>query len=156
MEQVLVEANNMTGPRARSSDSQYPGGHLKGKVALIVTDTLKVIHTLAVGLAERGAEITVVGPSREWGYAAGIQDGVEDLGRRFLFIPQQNSSLNAERIVRQVLAVFGQLDIFIDFSRSPAPIADWSTAREASEVVGEQIFSNPDLVTAAMRTIARK
>lgn len=156
VEQMFMEANIMIRPRSGHSDGQGQGGRLKGKVALIVADTLNSIHTLAVALAERGAEVTVVGPSEDRTAAAGIQEGVEDWGRRFLFIPEPVGALNPDRVVRQVLDVFGHLDIYIDFSRSATPIPGLASARDMSEIVGEQLFTNPDLVTAAMRTMARK
>jgi 2-deoxy-D-gluconate 3-dehydrogenase len=85
---------------------------LTGKVAIVTGCSTGLGEGMAIGLAEAGADIVGID------YMAGpynAQKSVEGLGRKFLEIPADLSSIKPiPAIVDQVVSVFGRIDILVN------------------------------------------
>ncbi|MDB6052905.1 MAG: short-chain dehydrogenase/reductase [Verrucomicrobiales bacterium] len=94
---------------------------LKNTVCLITGGTKGIGASTAVLLAERGADVAVVGRSQ--GVAsAEVQAKVERLGRKFLGIVADISKPEeARRSVRETIAHFGTIDVLVHSAGGPVP-----------------------------------
>lgn len=113
---------------------------LQGKVALIIGDDVEFARSLAIGLAEKGVDIVLVGPSES---VIPVKEGVEQFGRRLLWIPP-DKRLFAANIIQQIMETFGRLDIFVDYSTP--------TVKPKQEF----LFAHLPLVSAALHEITRR
>lgn len=96
---------------------------LKDKVALLFDGTNTGGRSLAVSLANYGADIAIVYPQAHIMEARMTKKLVEAEGRRCLVIPvradQANDETFSKEVVRQTINTLGRLDIFIDYSSLP-------------------------------------
>ncbi len=88
---------------------------LTGKVALLFAGVEDDGHSIAVSLAQQGADVALV--YRRVGRARETKELVEAEGRRCLIIPAQPSDKPfAREAIRRTARTLGQPDIFIDYS----------------------------------------
>lgn len=105
---------------------------LTGKVALVTGGSQGLGQTIAIALAEAGADIAVLDRTPD---CAETCAAVESLGRRFLTLTadlSQTSVAELNTLVEQVVAVLGRVDILVNnagiIRRAPAlefSEADW-------------------------------
>jgi NAD(P)-dependent dehydrogenase (short-subunit alcohol dehydrogenase family) len=100
---------------------------LTGKVAVIVGGSSGIGRTVALGLAEGGAD--VVSSARRMDLVNTLADEIEKLGRRSLRVTcdvADRSSL--EKLLQQCLAAFGKVDILVNAAgiTKRAPTLDYA------------------------------
>jgi NAD(P)-dependent dehydrogenase (short-subunit alcohol dehydrogenase family) len=100
---------------------------LTGKVAVIVGGSSGIGRTVALGLAEGGAD--VVSSARRMDLVNTLADEIEKLGRRSLRVTcdvADRSSL--EKLLQQCLATFGKVDILVNAAgiTKRAPTVDYA------------------------------
>jgi NAD(P)-dependent dehydrogenase (short-subunit alcohol dehydrogenase family) len=100
---------------------------LAGKVAVVVGGSSGIGRTVALGLAEGGAD--VVSSARRIDLVNALADEIEKLGRRSLRITcdvADRSSL--EKLLQECLAVFGKVDILVNAAgiTKRAPTVDYA------------------------------
>lgn len=100
---------------------------LAGKVAVVVGGSSGIGRTVALGLAEGGAD--VVSSARRMDLVNTLADEIEKLGRRSLRVPcdvADRSSL--EKLLQECLAVFGKVDILVNAAgiTKRAPTVDYA------------------------------
>ena len=100
---------------------------LAGKVAVVVGGSSGIGRTLALGLAEGGAD--VVSSARRMDLVNTLADEIEKLGRRSLRVTcdvAERSSL--EKLLQECLAAFGKVDILVNAAgiTKRAPTIDYA------------------------------
>lgn len=100
---------------------------LAGKVAVVVGGSSGIGRTVALGLAEGGAD--VVSSARRMDLVNTLADEIEKLGRRSLRVTcdvADRSSL--EKLLQQCLAAFGKVDILVNAAgiTKRAPTVDYA------------------------------
>ena len=85
----------------------YTGLSLEGKVALVTGSARGIGETLAVGLAQAGADVAISDLEERLSDAQGVQHNIEQLGR------QSNSYVlnvqDVSQIEESMLSLFGQI-----------------------------------------------
>jgi NAD(P)-dependent dehydrogenase (short-subunit alcohol dehydrogenase family) len=105
---------------------------LDGKVAVVVGGSSGIGRTLALGLAEAGAD--VVASARRIELVNTLADEIEGLGRKSLRVPCDVADRNSlEKLLQACVAAFGKVDILVNAAgitkRAPTldyPEADWN------------------------------
>jgi len=96
---------------------------LKGRVALVTGAGKRVGRAIALGLAERGAAIAIHYRSSQAEAEAGVARIAAHGGRAQAFAANLESVAEIERMVAQVLAAFGRIDVLVNsasvFYRKP-------------------------------------
>jgi NAD(P)-dependent dehydrogenase (short-subunit alcohol dehydrogenase family) len=100
---------------------------LAGKVAVVVGGSSGIGRTVALGLAEGGAD--VVSSARRMELVTTLADEIEKLGRRSLRVAcdvADRSSL--EKLLKECLAAFGKVDILVNAAgiTKRAPTVDYA------------------------------
>lgn len=100
---------------------------LAGKVAVVVGGSSGIGRTVALGLAEGGAD--VVSSARRMDLVNALADEIEKLGRRSLRVTcdvADRSSL--ERLLQECVAAFGKVDILVNAAgiTKRAPTVDYA------------------------------
>ncbi|MGA8151908.1 MAG: glucose 1-dehydrogenase [Terriglobales bacterium] len=110
----------------------YSRLELKGKVAVVIGGSSGIGHTLALGLAEAGAD--VVPSARRIELVKSAAAEIETLGRRSLPVASDVADRGSlEHLLEATLAAFGKVDILVNCAgfnqRQPTldlPEADWN------------------------------
>ena len=92
---------------------KFPTFDLTGQVALVTGATKNIGHALALGLANAGADIVVVG--RTVSECESTAEEIRAMGRRALAVPTDvtdQSAINA--MVDKAMAEFGRIDILMN------------------------------------------
>jgi len=86
---------------------------LSGKVAVVIGGTSGIGRTLALGLAQAGADVA---PSaRRADLVNAVADEIESLGRKSLRVPSDVSDRGSlEQLLRAALEKFGKVDILVN------------------------------------------
>jgi NAD(P)-dependent dehydrogenase (short-subunit alcohol dehydrogenase family) len=111
---------------------------LSGRVAVVVGGTSGIGRTLALGLAEAGADVVATG--RRHDLVASAADAIEAKGRRSLRVEcDVASTASLERVRDECLKVFGQIDVVIAAAGTTKRVAtlamsdaDWSAIIETN------------------------
>ena len=92
---------------------EFPTFDLKGKTALVTGATRSIGKALALGLANAGADVVVVGRTKD--ACANTAEEIRAMGRRALAVPADVTDQAAvEAMVEQAEAAFGRIDILIN------------------------------------------
>lgn len=98
---------------------------LKGKVAVVIGGTGELCGSIAEGFARAGATVAIVG--RDPKKAAARLDRIAKEGGKAEFFPSDTTSRPAlEKLLADVVAKFGQVDILVNGAgvNSPTPFLD--------------------------------
>lgn len=91
----------------------YSKLELNGKVAVVIGGTSGIGKTLALGLAQAGAD--VVPSARRTDLVNAVADEIESLGRKSLRVPSDVSDRSSlENLLAATLDKFGQVDILVN------------------------------------------
>lgn len=94
---------------------------LAGKVCLITGGTRGIGAASAIDLAQRGADVALVGRVLD-DEAESVRRSVEETGRRCLLVSGDMAKPeDAARCVEETVAAFGRLDVLIHSAGGPAP-----------------------------------
>jgi NAD(P)-dependent dehydrogenase (short-subunit alcohol dehydrogenase family) len=86
---------------------------LSGKVAVVVGGSSGIGRTLALGLAQAGAD--VVASARRMELVKTLADEIESLGRRSLHVTCDVADRNSlDKLLKSCLEAFGQVDIMVN------------------------------------------
>ncbi|MCI9577797.1 MAG: glucose 1-dehydrogenase [Oscillibacter sp.] len=92
---------------------EFPTFDLKGKTALVTGATRSIGKALALGLANAGADVVVVGRTKD--ACANTAEEIRAMGRRALAVPADVTDQAAvEAMVEQAEVAFGRIDILIN------------------------------------------
>jgi len=120
---------------------------LQGKVSLIVGGDSESGRSLVMALAEKGSNIVVVCLDGLQETTLRLKQQVEAINQHCLLITGDPTSRGfARRVMEQILATFGRLDVFIDYS----PQNNESTGKQSP------VFPNLAMMTAALGQMASK
>jgi len=130
-------------------------GPLQDNVVLLVGVSRTGSRSLAVSLAQRGADIAILHANDQRLQAAQIKRQIESHGQRCLAIPAKTDGQNSSRnVVGQIVETMGRLDIFIDYGAFSGDLHTGDGA-ELSEDKRDLDWANPfshfGLVAAAIR-----
>lgn len=111
---------------------------LDGKVAVVVGGSSGIGKTLALGLAQAGAD--VVASARRMELVTALADEIEALGRRSLRVTCDVADRESlEKLLQKCVAAFGKVDIMVSAAgitkRAPTldyPEADWNRIMETN------------------------
>jgi len=111
---------------------------LEGKVAVVVGGSSGIGKTIALGLAQGGAD--VVASARRMELVKPLADEIESLGRRSLRVTcDVDKRESLEKLLKDCVAVFGKVDILVNAAgitkRAPTldfPEADWNRILETN------------------------
>lgn len=120
----------MAGLNERGEDMVVNLFGLEGKVAAVTGATRGIGRSMAIALAEAGADIALLQRSVE---QVDVKYEIENLGRKCLIIPCDLEDLNqVKEAIPSVVAHFGKIDILVNNAgiqrRSPSvdfPESDW-------------------------------
>jgi NAD(P)-dependent dehydrogenase (short-subunit alcohol dehydrogenase family) len=142
----------MTEPLLSENGKAEP---LHDNVVLLVGVSRIGSRSLAVSLAERGADISFLHANDQYLQVAQIKRRVEEHGQRCLAIPARtDGQISSRNVVGQIVENLGRLDIFIDYGALSGDLhtgecaemrADRRNAGRANP------FSHFGLVAAAIR-----
>jgi NAD(P)-dependent dehydrogenase (short-subunit alcohol dehydrogenase family) len=91
----------------------YPGLDLTGKTAVVIGGSSGIGRTLALGLAQAGAD--VIPSARRAPKVASAASEIERLGRRSLAATcDVTSELSLQQLLQQALSAFGKVDILVN------------------------------------------
>ena len=94
---------------------------LKDKVILLYDGTIKGGQSLALSLAENGADVALVYRPAHHNRAEDIKHAVEAQGQRCLILPAQpQDDKSSEELIAKTVDELGRLDIYIDYSSGPS------------------------------------
>ena len=102
---------------------------LKDKVILLYDGTVKGGQSLALSLAERGADVALVYRPAHQNRAEDIKNAIEAQGQRCLImLAQPQGDKASQALIQKTVDELGRLDIYIDYSSGPSgqSIADQS------------------------------
>lgn len=110
----------------------YPKLDLAGKTAVVVGGSTGIGRTLALGLAQGGAD--VVSSARRIDFVNSLADEIEGLGRKTLRLPcDVGDRASLEKLLKECLSAFGKVDILVNAAgitkRAPTvdyPEEDWN------------------------------
>jgi hypothetical protein len=120
---------------------------LQDKVSLIVGGDSESGRSLVMALAKKGSHIVVVCLHDLRETTRQLQQQVEATNRHCLLITGDPTSRGfAQRAMKQILATFGRLDLFIDYS----PQSDDASHKQSP------VFPNLAMMTAALEQMAAK
>mgnify|MGYP001187813838 CR=1 FL=1 len=128
------------------------GGSVVDKVVLIIGGAGENGRTLATALAEQGAHIALVYSSQAQHEALDTKHQVEAHDRECLLIPVtpgSNTREFARRVVQRVVDALGRLDVFIDYSSSPAAAA-------RNDRANNDLFPGVGMLVAAMNQMTKQ
>jgi NAD(P)-dependent dehydrogenase (short-subunit alcohol dehydrogenase family) len=116
----------------------YKALELDGKVAVVVGGSSGIGKTIALGLAQAGAD--VVSSARRIELVTALADAIESLGRRSLRVTcDVDNRESLENLLRSCLDKFGKVDILVNAAgitkRAPTldfPEADWNRILETN------------------------
>ncbi len=111
---------------------------LEGKVAVVVGGSSGIGKTIALGLAQGGAD--VVASARRMELVKALADEIEALGRRSLRVTcDVDNRESLETLLKECAAAFGKVDIMVNAAgitkRAPTldfPEADWNRILETN------------------------
>jgi NAD(P)-dependent dehydrogenase (short-subunit alcohol dehydrogenase family) len=111
---------------------------LEGKVAVVVGGSSGIGKTIALGLAQAGAD--VVASARRIELVKALADEIESLGRRSLRVTcDVDDRESLETLLKDCVAAFGKVDIMVNAAgitkRAPTldfPEADWNRIMETN------------------------
>jgi len=111
---------------------------LDGKVAVVVGGSSGIGKTIALGLAQAGAD--VVASARRMELVKALADEIEALGRRSLRLTcDVDDRASLERLLKECVETFGKVDILVNAAgitkRAPTldyPEADWNRIMETN------------------------
>ena len=111
---------------------------LEGKVAVVVGGSSGIGKTIALGLAQAGAD--VVASARRMELVKALADQIESLGRRSLRVTcDVDNRESLETLLKDCVAAFGKVDIMVNAAgitkRAPTldfPEADWNRILETN------------------------
>jgi NAD(P)-dependent dehydrogenase (short-subunit alcohol dehydrogenase family) len=111
---------------------------LEGKVAVVVGGSSGIGKTIALGLAQGGAD--VVASARRMELVKALADEIESLGRRSLRVTcDVDHRESLETLLKECVAAFGKVDILVNAAgitkRAPTldfPEADWNRILETN------------------------
>jgi NAD(P)-dependent dehydrogenase (short-subunit alcohol dehydrogenase family) len=111
---------------------------LEGKVAVVVGGSSGIGKTIALGLAQGGAD--VVASARRMELVKALADEIESLGRRSLRVTcDVDDRESLEKLLKDCMAAFGKVDILVNAAgitkRAPTldfPEADWNRILETN------------------------
>jgi NAD(P)-dependent dehydrogenase (short-subunit alcohol dehydrogenase family) len=111
---------------------------LEGKVAVVVGGSSGIGKTIALGLAQAGAD--VVASARRIDLVKALADEIEALGRRSLRVTcDVDNRESLETLLKDCVAAFGKVDILVNAAgitkRAPTldfPEADWNRILETN------------------------
>jgi NAD(P)-dependent dehydrogenase (short-subunit alcohol dehydrogenase family) len=111
---------------------------LEGKVAVVVGGSSGIGKTIALGLAQAGAD--VVASARRIELVRALADEIESLGRRSLRVTcDVDDRESLETLLKDCVAAFGKVDIMVNAAgitkRAPTldfPEADWNRIMETN------------------------
>jgi NAD(P)-dependent dehydrogenase (short-subunit alcohol dehydrogenase family) len=111
---------------------------LDGKVAVVVGGSTGIGRTLALGLAQAGAD--VVASARRLELVKTLADEIESIGRRSLRVPCDVADRDSlDQLLKACLDAFGKVDILVNAAgitkRAPTldyPEADWNRIMETN------------------------
>lgn len=125
---------------------------LQDKVVLLVTGARIGGQSLAVSLAERGADIAIVCLRDQHRKADQIRRQVEEKGRRCLTIPvEKEGKALSRRVIEQIVEQLGRLDIFIDYTSLPDVVSGNGVEENEQQSYWSNPFSNFEIMAAALR-----
>ena len=91
----------------------FPTFDLTGKVAVVTGATKNIGHALALGFANAGADVAVVG--RTVSECESTAEKIRAMGRRALAVPTDVTNQEAvEKMVKAAVAEFGHIDILMN------------------------------------------
>ena len=102
---------------------------LDGKVAVVVGGSSGIGKTIAIGLAQGGAD--VVASARRIELVKALADEIEALGRRSLRVTcDVDDRASLEKLLKDCVAAFGKVDILVNAAgiTKRAPTLDFSEA----------------------------
>ncbi|HTS08165.1 MAG TPA: glucose 1-dehydrogenase [Candidatus Eisenbacteria bacterium] len=110
----------------------YPKLDLAGKTAVVVGGSTGIGRTLALGLAQGGAD--VVSSARRMEFVKSLADEIEAVGRKTLRVTcDVGDRASLEKLLKECLNAFGKVDILVNAAgitkRAPTvnyPEEDWS------------------------------
>lgn len=110
----------------------YPKLDLGGKTAVVVGGSTGIGRTLALGLAQGGAD--VVSSARRIDFVNSLADEIEAVGRRTLRLTcDVGDRASLEKLLKECLSAFGKVDILVNAAgitkRAPTvsyPEEDWN------------------------------
>jgi NAD(P)-dependent dehydrogenase (short-subunit alcohol dehydrogenase family) len=110
----------------------YPKLDLAGKTAVVVGGSTGIGRTLALGLAQGGAD--VVSSARRIEFVNSLADEIEAVGRKTLRLTcDVGDRASLEKLLKECLSTFGKVDILVNAAgitkRAPTvnyPEEDWS------------------------------
>ncbi len=116
----------------------YKGLELDGKVAVVIGGSSGIGRTLALGLAQGGAD--VVASARRSELVKTVADEIESFGRRSLRITSDvDDRESLEKLLKASVDAFGKVDIMVNAAgitkRAPTldfPEADWNRIIETN------------------------
>jgi NAD(P)-dependent dehydrogenase (short-subunit alcohol dehydrogenase family) len=91
----------------------HPGLDLKSKIAVVIGGTSGIGRTLALGLAQAGADVVATG--RREDLVRSLADEIREMGRKSLVVASDvTSRTSIEALHSAVLAEFGHVDILLN------------------------------------------
>jgi uncharacterized protein YrrD len=142
----------------RNSKADVPYEPLKNKVALLLDGATEEGHSLALSLAERGADMAIIYRQANAFQARETRRLVEAAGRKCVIVPAHDDLALSKEALLLATSQLGRLDIFIDFSsppkeddESPANARDVAEKNNSVEYIGP--FTNLEIISAALDQI---
>ena len=123
---------------------KFPTFDLTGKVALVTGSTQGIGRAVALGMANAGADVVVVGRSVD--NCNAVAGEIRDMGRRALAVPTDITDQAAvQRMVDAAVAEFGHIDVLVNNAGS-------AVTRKAEELTMEEwdYVTDVDLRSAFM------
>jgi enoyl-[acyl-carrier-protein] reductase (NADH) len=132
---------------------------MKGKVALLIQDTRSSGWSLAVSLARLGADVALVCQDANAEQARDTEKRIEAEGQQCLIVPVHAlNRVSSQEVVRQTIAMFGGLDLFIDYSSPAESFNESKKGLQQASVVTENNPQSPlthlEMLAAALYQMA--
>lgn len=138
----------------RNSKTDVPQEPLKSKVVLLLDGATKEGHSLALSLAERGADMAIIYRQAHAQQARETRRQVKATGRKCVIVPAHNDIALSKEALLLATSQLGRLDIFIDFSSPPEDVEYPANAKDdAEEKNGAEYrgpFTNIEMMSAAL------
>lgn len=112
-------------PQPQTGPREYPGGKLRGKVAVITGGDSGIGRSVAVLFAQEGADIAI-GYLTQQGDAEKTRELIEQYGRKCLvFQGDVGEQQTCHTLVETVIRSFGKLDIVVNNAAEQFPQQDF-------------------------------